>query len=253
MYPYSNSYYSKCFKYIPKCSYHPNTNGPNYSLDTISIGGKNRTACPFWWAGRYGYMRLQWTLNGDPSLVCITWHKLPSLSDFQQLLSLPMTDNSFGFAYINWDFILDYGYKLDRGYKKLTWTASDYYRILDDNWNLKRAKVEGTCLSVWTNDQCTEYSQPTVSLDTNTLSSSTMGIIRCIKTNCPSWQHYENQSNSCVDNIRSCTITNGIGQQIWNDSRGTCQVENCNTNYCKYWISGWYQCLPPTSWTPCDN
>lgn len=47
---------------------------------------------------------------------------------------------------------------------------------------------------------------------------------------CSSDQHTEN--NTCVSNIKSCTVSNWIGQQSWNsDAWGNCNISSCNTGY----------------------
>ncbi|MDD2565775.1 MAG: InlB B-repeat-containing protein, partial [Candidatus Gracilibacteria bacterium] len=63
----------------------------------------------------------------------------------------------------------------------------------------------------------------------NTTASSTS-----CRYNCSPGFHSEDGGTSCISNIKSCTVVNGLGSQTWNSSNSswnTCTVSSCNTGY----------------------
>ncbi|MEO0335141.1 MAG: hypothetical protein AAF202_02025, partial [Pseudomonadota bacterium] len=90
--------------------------------------------------------------------------------------------------------------------------------------NTKACPIEnGSGASMWDGSK---YGPCTVVSCNNTYSEQNNA---CVLT-CQSNEHTEN--GSCVSNVKSCPLANGIGEQTWNGSSyGACNVKTCNDGY----------------------
>lgn len=73
-----------------------------------------------------------------------------------------------------------------------------------------------------------------------------------IVPNCDNWWYYSNITSSCQPNstIKTCSISNGIGQQTWNwNAWLSCNVSSCNNGYTP--SNG--NCIAKTPWDYCSS
>ena len=69
-------------------------------------------------------------------------------------------------------------------------------------------------------------------IGTTTFLTSSLEWSACDVNGCSSCNKgYHKEGNSCVSNTKSCSVSNGKGEQTWNNKWSSCTIASCNNNY----------------------